>query len=93
MEEDLKLVSVTKYQIGKLPYLSQVELVGDQGTGCSLMQELTVIVARTTDLRKKNRKNMFKGKSLTVFEIKEVTEEAPETETSPSHRVWNLLSV
>ena len=48
---------------------------------------------KTADLRKKFRKNIFKGKRLTVFEIKEVTNEAPETETSPSHRVWNLLSI
>lgn len=59
----------------------------DAGTDSDRSQE------KTTDLREKNRKNMFKGKRLTVFEIKEVTEEAPETETSPSHRVFNLLSV
>lgn len=41
---------------------------------------------KTADLREKFRKNIFKGKRLTVFQIKEVTEEASDTETSPTHR-------
>lgn len=39
---------------------------------------------KTSDLRKSLRKNIFKGKRLTVFEIKAVTKETPEIETSPS---------
>ncbi|KAL2770220.1 28S ribosomal protein S31, mitochondrial, partial [Daubentonia madagascariensis] len=41
---------------------------------------------KTADLRK--RKDIFKGKRLNIFDIKAVTEEAPETDTSPS--LWDV---
>lgn len=34
----------------------------------------------------------LRGRQLNIFEIKAVTKEAPEKETSPSLGVWNLLS-
>ncbi|XP_010833956.1 PREDICTED: 28S ribosomal protein S31, mitochondrial isoform X2 [Bison bison bison] len=40
------------------------------------------------DLRKRFRKNIFKGKRLNIFELKPVTEEAPETEAAPS--LWDV---
>ncbi|XP_004469486.1 small ribosomal subunit protein mS31 [Dasypus novemcinctus] len=43
---------------------------------------------KTTDLRKSLKKSIFKGKRLNIFEIKAVTEEAPETETLPS--LWDV---
>lgn len=42
----------------------------------------------TADLRKRFRKNIFKGKRLNIFELKPVTEEAPETEAAPS--LWDV---
>nr|XP_020146003.1 28S ribosomal protein S31, mitochondrial [Microcebus murinus] len=41
---------------------------------------------KTADLRR--RKDLFKGKRLDIFDIKAVTEEAPETDTSPS--LWDV---
>eukprot|EP00069_Balaena_mysticetus_P019786 bmy_12473T0 len=41
---------------------------------------------KAADLRKSFRKNIFKGKRLNIFELKAVTEEAPETEAAPSLR-------
>ncbi|XP_022430430.1 28S ribosomal protein S31, mitochondrial [Delphinapterus leucas] len=42
--------------------------------------------AKPADLRR--RKNIFKGKRLNIFELKAVTEEAPETEAVPS--LWDV---
>ncbi|XP_029792692.1 28S ribosomal protein S31, mitochondrial [Suricata suricatta] len=42
----------------------------------------------TDDLKKSLRKNIFKGKRLNIFDVKAVTEEAPETETTPS--LWDV---
>ncbi|XP_032171053.1 28S ribosomal protein S31, mitochondrial-like isoform X9 [Mustela erminea] len=39
---------------------------------------------KTDDLKKSLRKNMLKRKRLNIFDLKAVTEEAPETETAPS---------
>uniref|UniRef100_A0A9L0IF30 Small ribosomal subunit protein mS31 n=1 Tax=Equus asinus TaxID=9793 RepID=A0A9L0IF30_EQUAS len=43
---------------------------------------------KTADLRKSLRKNIFKGKRLNIFDLKAVTEEAPEAETAPS--LWDV---
>ncbi|XP_033265985.1 28S ribosomal protein S31, mitochondrial isoform X2 [Orcinus orca] len=44
--------------------------------------------AKPADLRRSFRKNIFKGKRLNIFELKAVTEEAPETEAVPS--LWDV---
>ncbi|XP_008587071.1 PREDICTED: 28S ribosomal protein S31, mitochondrial, partial [Galeopterus variegatus] len=54
----------------------------DEGFDNSFDQE------ETANLRKSLRKNIFKGKRLNIFDIKAVTEEVPETETSPS--LWDV---
>uniref|UniRef100_A0A8C8ZYR8 Small ribosomal subunit protein mS31 n=1 Tax=Prolemur simus TaxID=1328070 RepID=A0A8C8ZYR8_PROSS len=41
---------------------------------------------KTAELRR--RKDLFKGRRLDIFDIKAVTEEAPETDTSPS--LWDV---
>ncbi|XP_077608704.1 small ribosomal subunit protein mS31 isoform X1 [Crocuta crocuta] len=43
---------------------------------------------RTNDLKKSLRKNMLKGKRLNIFDLKAITEESPETETTPS--LWDV---
>uniref|UniRef100_A0AC11D903 Mitochondrial ribosomal protein S31 n=1 Tax=Ovis aries TaxID=9940 RepID=A0AC11D903_SHEEP len=43
---------------------------------------------KMADLRKSFRKNIYKGKRLNIFELKAVTEEAPETEAAPS--LWDV---
>ncbi|XP_039092042.1 28S ribosomal protein S31, mitochondrial isoform X2 [Hyaena hyaena] len=43
---------------------------------------------RTDDLKKSLRKNMLKGKRLNIFDLKAITEESPETETTPS--LWDV---
>ncbi|XP_037703103.1 28S ribosomal protein S31, mitochondrial-like [Choloepus didactylus] len=43
---------------------------------------------KTADLRKSFKKNIFKGKRLNIFDIKAITEEIPEAETSPS--LWDV---
>ncbi|XP_007117093.2 small ribosomal subunit protein mS31 [Physeter macrocephalus] len=43
---------------------------------------------KPADLRRSFRKNIFKGKRLNIFELKAVTEEAPETEAVPS--LWDV---
>ncbi|XP_062959289.1 small ribosomal subunit protein mS31 [Cynocephalus volans] len=54
----------------------------DEGFDNSFDQE------ETANLRKSLRKNIFKGKRLNIFDINAVTEEVPETETSPS--LWDV---
>lgn len=43
---------------------------------------------KTTDLRKRLRKNIFSGKRLNIFDMTAVTKEAPETDASPS--LWDV---
>uniref|UniRef100_A0A2K5LFC9 Small ribosomal subunit protein mS31 n=1 Tax=Cercocebus atys TaxID=9531 RepID=A0A2K5LFC9_CERAT len=43
---------------------------------------------KTTDLRKRLRKNIFSGKRLHIFDMTAVTKEAPETDASPS--LWDV---
>ncbi|XP_057563653.1 28S ribosomal protein S31, mitochondrial [Hippopotamus amphibius kiboko] len=43
---------------------------------------------KIAELRKSFRKNIFKGKRLNIFELKAVTEEAPETVAAPS--LWDV---
>ncbi|KAM6179452.1 small ribosomal subunit protein mS31 isoform 2-T2 [Erethizon dorsatum] len=53
----------------------------DEGFDSSLGQEITADF-------KKSLKDLFKGKRLNIFDIKQFTEEAPLTETSPS--LWDV---
>ncbi|XP_045233186.1 small ribosomal subunit protein mS31 isoform X3 [Macaca fascicularis] len=43
---------------------------------------------KTTDFRKRLRKNIFSGKRLHIFDMTAVTKEAPETDASPS--LWDV---
>uniref|UniRef100_A0A8C0RZR7 Small ribosomal subunit protein mS31 n=2 Tax=Canis lupus familiaris TaxID=9615 RepID=A0A8C0RZR7_CANLF len=43
---------------------------------------------KTSDVKKSLRKNMLKGKRLNIFDLKAVTEETSETETTPS--LWDI---
>ncbi|EHB05819.1 28S ribosomal protein S31, mitochondrial [Heterocephalus glaber] len=54
----------------------------DEGFDSSLGREIIA------DLKKSLKKDLFKGKRLNIFDMEQFTEEAPQTETSPS--LWDV---
>ncbi|XP_027446971.2 28S ribosomal protein S31, mitochondrial isoform X2 [Zalophus californianus] len=75
---DMKVAKSATARVSTRP-VHQIQF--DEGTDNYLGQE-------TDDLKKSLRKNMLKGKRLNIFDLKAVTEEAPETETAPS--LWEV---
>ncbi|XP_016069089.1 PREDICTED: 28S ribosomal protein S31, mitochondrial isoform X1 [Miniopterus natalensis] len=74
---DMKVAKSATARVSTRP-VHQIQF--DEGSDSSVDQEKTV------DLRK--RKSIFKGKRLNIFDLKAATEEASETETSPS--LWDV---
>ncbi|XP_044769123.1 28S ribosomal protein S31, mitochondrial isoform X2 [Neomonachus schauinslandi] len=73
---DMKVAKSATSRVSTRP-VHQIQF--DEGTDNYMGQ-------KTDDLKK--RKNMLKGKRLNIFDLKAVTEEAPETETAPS--LWEV---
>ena len=67
---DMKVARSATARVSPRP-VHQIQF--DEGTDDFVGQE------KAADLRKSFRKNIFKGKRLNIFELKAVTEEAPET--------------
>ncbi|TKC52967.1 hypothetical protein EI555_013603, partial [Monodon monoceros] len=76
---DMKVARSATARVSPRP-VHQIQF--DEGTDDFVGQE------KAADLRKSFRKNIFKGKRLNIFELKAVTEEAPETEAEPS--LWDV---
>ena len=76
---DMKVARSATARVSPRP-VHQIQF--DEGTDDFVGQE------KAADLRKSFRKNIFKGKRLNIFELKAVTEEAPETEAAPS--LWDV---
>ena len=75
---DMKVARSATARVSTRP-VHQIQF--DEGTDDFVGQE------KPADLRS-FRKNIFKGKRLNIFELKAVTEEAPETEAAPS--LWDI---
>ncbi|XP_045725788.1 small ribosomal subunit protein mS31 [Mirounga angustirostris] len=75
---DMKVAKSATSRISTRP-VHQIQF--DEGTDNYMGQ-------KTDALKKSLRKNMLKGKRLNIFDLKAVTEEAPETETAPS--LWEV---
>nr|XP_035970492.1 28S ribosomal protein S31, mitochondrial [Halichoerus grypus] len=75
---DMKVAKSATSRVSTRP-VHQIQF--DEGTDNYMGQ-------KTDDLKKSLRKNMLKGKRLNIFDLKAVTEEAPETETAPS--LWEV---
>ncbi|XP_059935864.1 small ribosomal subunit protein mS31 isoform X1 [Mesoplodon densirostris] len=76
---DMKVARSATARVSTRP-VHQIQF--DEGTDDFVGQE------KPADLRRSFRKNIFKGKRLNIFELKAVTEEAPETEAVPS--LWDV---
>ncbi|MBW03784.1 28S ribosomal protein S31, mitochondrial, partial [Eschrichtius robustus] len=76
---DMKVARSATARVSPRP-VHQIQF--DEGTDDFVGQE------KAADLRKSFRKNIFRGKRLNIFELKAVTEEAPETEAAPS--LWDV---
>ncbi|XP_036687710.1 28S ribosomal protein S31, mitochondrial isoform X3 [Balaenoptera musculus] len=76
---DMKVARSATARVNTRP-VHQIQF--DEGTDDFVGRE------KPADLRRSFRKNIFKGKRLNIFELKAVTEEAPETEAAPS--LWDI---
>ncbi|XP_026920544.1 28S ribosomal protein S31, mitochondrial isoform X1 [Acinonyx jubatus] len=76
---DMKIAKSSTARVSTRP-VHQIQF--DEGSNDYVGQK------KTNDLKKSLRKNMLKGKRLNIFDLKAVTEEAPETETAPS--LWDV---
>uniref|UniRef100_A0A8C9JR82 Small ribosomal subunit protein mS31 n=1 Tax=Panthera tigris altaica TaxID=74533 RepID=A0A8C9JR82_PANTA len=74
---DMKIAKSSTARVSTRP-VHQIQF--DEGSNDYVGQK------KTNDLKK--RKNILKGKRLNIFDLKAVTEEAPETETAPS--LWDV---
>ncbi|XP_044928757.1 28S ribosomal protein S31, mitochondrial-like isoform X2 [Mustela putorius furo] len=70
-------MKVAKSATGRVSTRPVHQIHFDEGTDSFMGQ-------KTDDLKKSLRENMLKRKRLNIFDLKAVTEEAPETETAPS---------
>ncbi|XP_043433815.1 28S ribosomal protein S31, mitochondrial isoform X1 [Prionailurus bengalensis] len=76
---DMKIAKSSTARVSTRP-VHQIQF--DEGSNDYVGQK------KTNDLKKSLRKNILKGKRLNIFDLKAVTEEAPETETAPS--LWDV---
>ncbi|XP_058404073.1 small ribosomal subunit protein mS31 [Diceros bicornis minor] len=76
---DMKVARSATARVSTRP-VHQIQF--DEGSDGYVGQEKTI------GLRKSLRKNIFKGKRLNIFDLKAVTEGAPEAETAPS--LWDV---
>ncbi|VFV38094.1 28s ribosomal protein [Lynx pardinus] len=76
---DMKIAKSSTARVSTRP-VHQIQF--DEGSNDYVGQK------KTNDLKKSLRKNILKGKRLNIFDLKAITEEAPETETAPS--LWDV---
>lgn len=76
---DMKIAKSSTARVSTRP-VHQIQF--DEGSNDYVGQK------KTNDLKKSLRKNILKGKRLNIFDLKAVTEKAPETETAPS--LWDV---
>ncbi|XP_046935076.1 28S ribosomal protein S31, mitochondrial [Lynx rufus] len=76
---DMKIAKSSTARVSTRP-VHQIQF--DEGSNDYMGQK------KTSDLKKSLRKNILKGKRLNIFDLKAITEEAPETETAPS--LWDV---